>query len=239
MNIEIFCQSNLTKTDLRILLKLCLNNSYFIFSNKLYRQIEELAMGNVLSPLLADLYMHNSILNTLHQIKDKLFRYVDDIFIIIKMMEDEVESYVKSLNLKRTKIKFTLEYEENKEINFLHTNVTRNINEHQLDIRWFRKSTANDRFSNFHFNHHNSIKLNCIKNMTDKIINITKNKEQQHIVIIIKRETKFTLSLPCVTGIEVLERKLEQISIKLYFSYPLKLRSLTTLNVRSQSKSII
>ncbi|CAF3770007.1 unnamed protein product [Rotaria sordida] len=41
------------------------------------------------------------------------------------------------------------------------------------------------------------------------------------------------------TRIEVLKRKLEQIGVKLYFSYPLKLKSLATLNEKPQSKSII
>ncbi|CAF5081010.1 unnamed protein product, partial [Rotaria sp. Silwood1] len=188
-------------------------------------------------------------------------------------------SYVVSLNLNRTNIKFTCEYEENKQTNFLDTTITRNLNEYKLDIKWFRKPAASDRFLNFHSSHHHSIKLNIIKNMTEGIINTTRNKEQQEIDLNVLRkmfiksdypkeliektiqkclqtsinqqnlnelnnnkpkpETKVTLSLPYVKEIEVLKCKLEQIGVKLYFSYPLKLKSLTTLNIKPQSKSII
>ncbi|CAF1469206.1 unnamed protein product [Rotaria sordida] len=178
---EIFCQSNLTKTDLRNLLELCLNNSYFTFNNKYYKQVKGLPMGNVLSPLLAHLYMHEFINNTLHEIKEKLFRYVDDLFIITKMKKTQLESYTESLNSKRTSIKFTCEYEEDAQINFLDTTITRNLNENKLDIRWFRKPTANDRFLNFHSSHHHSVKLNIIQNMTQRVINTTRNNEQQQI----------------------------------------------------------
>ncbi|CAF1569088.1 unnamed protein product [Rotaria sp. Silwood1] len=170
------------------------------------------------------------------------------------MSKTELESYVESLNLNRTNMKFTY-------------------------IKWFRKPTASDRFLNFHSSHHHSIKLNIIKNMTERIINTTRNKEQQEIDLNVLRkmfiksdyskeliektiqkclqtninqqnlnelnnnkpkpETKLTLSLPYVKGIEVLKRKLEQIGVKLYFSYPLKLKSLATLNIKPQSKSII
>jgi hypothetical protein len=54
-----------------------------------------------------------------------------------------------------------------------------------------------------------------------------------------KVETKFSLSLPYVKGMEVLKRKLEKIGIKLYFGYPLKLKSLVTSNMKPQSKSIV
>ncbi|CAF3773704.1 unnamed protein product [Rotaria sordida] len=92
--------------------------------------------------------------------------------------------------------------------------------------------------------------------MTQRIINTTRNNEQQQIDLnklkqIVnqpnlnelnnkqKPETKFTLSLPYVKGMEVLKRKLEQIGIKLYFGHPLKLKSLVTLNIKPQSKSIV
>ncbi|CAF3685370.1 unnamed protein product [Rotaria sp. Silwood1] len=212
---EIFCQSNLTKTDLRNLLELCL------------------PMGNVLSPLLADLYMHEFINNQLHKIKDKLFRYVDDLFIITKMCKTELESYVVSLNLNRTNIKFTCEYEENKQINFLDTTITRNLNEYKLDIKWFRKPAASDRFLNFYSRLIEKTIQKCLQiSINQQNLNELNNNKP-------KPETKVTLSLPYVKGIEVLKRKLEQIGVKLYFSYPLKLKSLTTLNIKPQSKSII
>lgn len=58
---EKFCQSNLTEDDLRKLLELCLNNSYFTFNDKFYKQTKGMPVGSVLSPLLADLFMDEFI----------------------------------------------------------------------------------------------------------------------------------------------------------------------------------
>jgi len=66
--------------------------------------------------------------------------------------------------------------------------VNRNLNKNKLDIKWFRKPTASDRFLNFHSSHHNSIKLNIIKNMTQRVINTTRNNEQQQIDLNILKE---------------------------------------------------
>jgi len=275
---EKFCQSNLTKSNIKQLLKLCLNNSFFTFNNKYYKQIKGLPMGNILSPLLADLYMHVFINDRLYEIKDRLYRYVDDLFVITKMSKNELESYVAHLNSGRSSIKLTCEYEKNGQLNFLDTTVSRNPIEKKLEVRWFRKETASDRLLHFNSSHHYSIKLNIIRTMVQRIINTTTNNEhQQQDLDILKQmlfkssypkqlvertiqkclqksrnllnsndpdnqqrvETKFILSLPYVKGMEVLKRKLEKIGIKLYFGYPLKLKSLATSNIKPQSKSVV
>jgi retron-type reverse transcriptase len=83
-----FRESNLTKSDLKQLLTLCLNNSYFVFNNKYYKQIRGLPIRHIWSPLLADLYMHEFINDNLNKTKERLYRYVDDLFVITKMNEN-------------------------------------------------------------------------------------------------------------------------------------------------------
>ena len=61
---EQFCQSNMTKTDMKQILLVALNNSYVEFNGKFYRQKQGLPMGNTLSPLLADLYMDEYLQST-------------------------------------------------------------------------------------------------------------------------------------------------------------------------------
>ena len=41
------------------LLGFCLHNTYFSFQNKLYEQVEGVAMGSLVSPILANLYMEH------------------------------------------------------------------------------------------------------------------------------------------------------------------------------------
>ena len=222
--------------------------------------------------------MNEFINERLVEIKERLYRYVDDLFVITKMTEDDVKSCANQLNSTRTSIKFTYEYEKSRQLNFLDITVTRNLDTKKLEIRWFRKETASDRLLHFDSSHHHSIKLNIMENMTYRIINTTRNIEQQqqdldrlkqmlvksrYLTQLIERsfqkclrksndqsssngseniqktETKFSLSLPYVKGIEVLKRKLEKIGIKLYFGYPVKLKLLVTSNMKPQSKSIV
>ena len=52
-------------------------------------------------------------------------------------------------------------------------------------------------------------------------------------------EQQLTLHLPYKNGMEVLKRKLEKVGVKLYFTYPIKLKSLTTTNIKPQPKSVV
>ncbi|CAF1215941.1 unnamed protein product [Rotaria sordida] len=173
-----------TKTDIKELLNLALKNSYFQFNGKFYKQKTGLPMGNTLSPILADIYMDEYQKQHLHEVNipNKIWRYVDDILIITKMNKPQLEKYVYDLNKIRGTIKFTSEFEQNDQINYLDTMLTKTIinNEIILKVRWFRKDTAADRLLNYESSHGKSIKNNIVKNMTARILETTQdNKDQQ------------------------------------------------------------
>ena len=176
-----FNQSLLTKTDLKKLLMLSLNNNYVEFNEKYYKQKHGLPMDNCLSPILADLYLDDYIEKHLTRInvEKKIYRYVDDILIITKMNQAELTEYVNELNKIKSNIKFTSEFEDNGKINFLDATLTRNLKENKINIRWFRKTTASNTLLNYNSCHQKSIKRNIIKNMTTRIINTTQNITQQ------------------------------------------------------------
>ncbi|CAF5068029.1 unnamed protein product [Rotaria sp. Silwood1] len=176
-----FNNSLFTKSDVKQMILISLNNSFIRFNGKFYRQKSGLPMGNCLSPLLADLYMDDYIekyLTDLNQ-TNKLWRYVDDILILTKMNKDELDTYVKKINKRRSNIKFTMEYENDKTINFLDTSLRRNENDNSIDIRWFRKESAADRLLNYNSCHHKSIKRNIVTNMTSRIITTSKHTYHQ------------------------------------------------------------
>ncbi len=67
---------------------LCMDQNYFTFDNKFYRQTSGLPMGSPLSPLLADIFM-DSLEQTIFLSNHSLFRnitywhrYVDDILVL-------------------------------------------------------------------------------------------------------------------------------------------------------------
>jgi hypothetical protein len=180
-----------TKNDIKKLLTISLNNSYCQFNGKFYKQKKGLPMGNTLSPILADIYMDEYQQKYLQKVNvpNKIWRYVDDILIITKMNEQQLKNYINELNDIEGTIKFTHEFEQNKELNFLDTTLKR-LNDHsdsKLKIRWFRKETAADRLLNYESSHGKSIKNNIVKNMTTRILETTQdNKEQEEDLIKLK-----------------------------------------------------
>jgi hypothetical protein len=98
-----------TKTDIKDLLNLSLKNSYCQFNDKFYKQKSGLPMGNTLSPILADIYMDEYQQQYLKQVNipNKIWRYVDDILIITKMNEQQLNNYVNELNDIQGTIKFS------------------------------------------------------------------------------------------------------------------------------------
>ncbi|CAF1371595.1 unnamed protein product, partial [Rotaria sp. Silwood1] len=173
----------LTKTDIKDLLNLSLKNNYFQFNDKFYEQKTGLPMGNTLSPILADIYMDDYQKQHLHQVSipNKIWTFVDDILIITKMNQQQLKDYVNELNNIQGTIKFTSEFEQSNELNFLDTTLTRinSSNDIKLKIRWFRKETAADRLLNYESSHGKSIKSNIVKNMTTRILETTQNNKNQ------------------------------------------------------------
>ncbi|CAF4712055.1 unnamed protein product, partial [Rotaria sp. Silwood2] len=141
-------------------------------------------MENTLSPILVDIYMDEYQKQHLHEVNipNKIWRYVDDILIITKMNKPKLEKYEYELNRIRGTIKFISEFEQNDQIDYLDTILTKTIinSEIILKVRWFRKDTAADRLLNYESSHGKSIKNNIVKNMTTMILETTQdNKDQQ------------------------------------------------------------
>ena len=76
-------------------------------------------------------------------------RYVDDSFVIIK--KDAVSSFHNTLNASDPKISFTIELENNGQIAFLDTLVSRRNGVVVIDV--YRKPTHTDRYLDFSSHH--------------------------------------------------------------------------------------
>nr|VZI44952.1 unnamed protein product [Spirometra erinaceieuropaei] len=85
----------------------------FLFDNQLYRQIDGVAMGSPLGPLLAGVFMGKlerfQLNNQIKKLK-RYGRYVDDIF-AIATTETDVAAILNVTNQAHPSIKFTLEME--------------------------------------------------------------------------------------------------------------------------------
>ncbi|XP_026317432.1 uncharacterized protein LOC113228374, partial [Hyposmocoma kahamanoa] len=138
------------------LLEHCLTSGYLLWNNEFYLQIDGIAMGSPVSPVVADIFMENFEERVLPMApaRPKIFkRYVDDTFTILP--KDSIPSFLDHLNSFSTKIQLTMEQENCGTLAFLDVLIQRNPN-NILDHTVFRKKTHTDRYINGNSHHHPS-----------------------------------------------------------------------------------
>jgi hypothetical protein len=113
--------SPLQVEDVTELWDICLTSTYFQFENKFYQQKEGMAMGNLPSPVVSNIFMEHSeetALDTADHKPAKSLRYVDDTFVVWPHGPARSQQFLHLNNL-RTTIKFTMEIEANGTLPFL------------------------------------------------------------------------------------------------------------------------
>ena len=119
--------TKITKTDLYILFNLAVRDLQFRFYHNYYRQIDGVAMGSPLAPILADLFV--TTLEEKHIISNPKFkiktwiRYVDDVFVVVEGPNEHIMYIMDSTNSLHKNIKFTLELEKNNSLSFLDVHI--------------------------------------------------------------------------------------------------------------------
>ena len=119
----------LTGLILKNFLRAALQNNLFNFEIKIYKQIDEVAMGSPLDPTLANAFLcfHQQI--WLNECPDEFKpayygRYVDNIFVLFRS-PDHLEKFKNYLISKYRNIRFTCEKEQNNSMPFLDVLITR------------------------------------------------------------------------------------------------------------------
>ena len=123
------------------LIRLCVEDSSFVFEGKFYTQKFGMAMGNPLSPVLANIYMEYFEKHLLNSIKDQhivWLRYVDDILCFWPRMYS-IDNFLVKLNSLAHSIKFTHEVEKDNVLPFLDVSVIRH--DGTLETKVYRKPT--------------------------------------------------------------------------------------------------
>ena len=137
-------RTNLDIDDIISLLNFVLSNSYFIYNNKIYKQINGCVMGSPESPVIAN-QCTNEIKETAIDstpLPPKVWKhYLDDSFCIIK--KDTAPSFHDSFNSIEPHISFTIEHKSNNQLSFLDTLVSRDNG--KLIVYVYRKPTHTDR----------------------------------------------------------------------------------------------
>ena len=131
------------KLQFKSLLELATKNTYFLFNDTLYEQIDGVAMGSPCGPTLANIFLCHYEKIWLEEcpteFKPILYkRYVDDTFLLFKNVR-HVDLFLNYVNSKHPNIRFTKELEEDKKLSFLDVTVTRIDNKFETSV--FRKKT--------------------------------------------------------------------------------------------------
>ena len=131
---------NIKKTDLIKLLTLATKHQLFQFNGKLYEQVDGVAMGSPLGPLMANAIMCSleEKLSKSNKLPNFYNRYVDDTLTKQRNLES-AESFLSTLNNCHPSLSFTMEVEVDGKIPFIGMDVTKK--DGQLETKVYIKPT--------------------------------------------------------------------------------------------------
>ena len=164
----------LSKADLVKLFSFATSQTNFLFNGKLYDQVDGVAMGSPLAPVLANLFLghHENIWLNKYQGPSLQFyrRYVDDTFCLFNNEQDALV-FFDFLNSQHPNIKFTMEKESNKMLAFLDVCIS-NKDPCNLLTSVYRKNTFTGLLTNFYSFTSYSYKIGLIRTLVDRAYKI-------------------------------------------------------------------
>ena len=162
-----------TKRELRKLFRIATSETHFTFNGSIFGQVDGVAMGSPLAPVLANLFMGFHEQNWIEQatnVKPIFYkRYVDDIFAVFES-ESDADAFYSYLNTRHENIKFTFEKEKDNKLPFL--DILKNNNESDLQTLVFHKKTYTGLLLNYFSFVPNCYKLGLIKTLVDRMYRI-------------------------------------------------------------------
>lgn len=158
--------------------KLIIDESYFRYGDDYYLQGSGLAIGNSVSGFLADMVMEDLEVYTLNNLPFVIpfyRRFVDDIIVFVP--DGKINELLNAFNNYHPMLKFTIEEEKDKTINFLDMTLKRD-DHGNIWTKWYRKEVSSGRY--LHFKSHNPIthKRNIASALTDRAVHFTKPEER-------------------------------------------------------------
>ncbi|XP_062704389.1 uncharacterized protein LOC134286739 [Aedes albopictus] len=156
----------------------CINCSYFQFKGQSYQQVFGTAMGNPLSPIIADLVMEtllDSVTKTIKFPIPVIKKHVDDLMLAIP--KDEIETVKNTFNQYHQKIQFTVEVEKDGKLPYLDLLLVRKPDQ-TIKTEWYAKPIASGRFLNYLSAHSMTLKINVAKNLIKRVTTFSTNVDE-------------------------------------------------------------
>ena len=186
-------QSNtsLRREEMKHLLETAVKNVPFRFMNRTFIQVDGVAMGSPLRPLLADIFMAEleKKLNRLSTNKPIVwYRYVDDIFCIFNKTQN-IGYVLSSINKRYPNISFTKKTEISNSLAFLDVLITRNNNNDRYETSLHRKPTNTSLYLLYKSNQCRRYKIGLIRTLTVRILLICSTEKNRNDEIKLMQQT--------------------------------------------------
>ena len=132
---------SLNETEFVKLMLMVTSGVEFSFGNVMYKQIDGVAMGSPLGPVLANIFVGFCEASISPSLWPSMYcRFVDDVYCHDED-EDVCGTFLLTLNSLHLALRFTSEAEQNGSLSFLDVQISRNINTKSLDTTIYRKPT--------------------------------------------------------------------------------------------------
>ena len=168
---------NITRKELKKLFFFATSQTHFVFNSKFYNQIDGVAIGSLLAPVLSNIFMGFHVskwLNEYNLNKSKFYlRYFDE---ILAAFDNEQYSlnFSDFLNNRHPNIKLTVEKQINDSLAFLNVFISA-INNQNLTLQTYHKSTYIGLLLDFKSFSSFSYKISSIKCLIDRSFKICNN----------------------------------------------------------------
>ena len=207
-------KTKLKREELRNLLEICTKEMHFSFNGEIYKQVNGVAMGSPLGPVIANIFMAELEKQIIPQLGNRVSlwkRFVDDTFTFIK--KGEVEAVLELLNSFHDNIKFTFEKEVEGVLSFLDVKVIKNEDRtFETDIH--RKKTDTNVYIHWDSFAPKTWKIGTMKSLIRRAHIICSKpeflqKEIEHLKVVFQENNGYP-SRVVHSGIEQVRRKIEQ-----------------------------
>ena len=169
----------MSKVQMKKLFMFATAQTHFLYNGEYYDQVDGVAMGSPLGPVLANIFMghHEKVWLQEYPGEGLLFyrRYVDDIFCLFERQE-QVKEFLDYINSKHRNIKFTCEEEENNTLPFLDISISKTEGRN-FGTTTYRKSTYTGLLTNFTSFASIHYKVGLIKTLINRTCKINSNIE--------------------------------------------------------------
>ena len=162
----------ISKENLKKLFTYATSGTHFVFNGEVYEQVDGVAMGSPLAPILANLFLghhEGKWLDDYPSNRPRYYkRYVDDVIAVFDY-EHEAVAFLEYLNTKHKNIKFTMETEKENQLPFLDVLLDKSD---KLVTSIYRKETFSGVLTNYFSFTADTYKVGLVKCLIDRAFKI-------------------------------------------------------------------